>query len=57
VRTRQDALGRLHLRDVVTYQPRADSEPFQWYETAIFLAIAVALAGFCAWWLSRRRVA
>ena len=54
MRACQDALGRLHLRDVVTYQPRADSEPFQWYETAIFLAIAVALAGFCAWWLSRR---
>ena len=24
-------------------------------ETAIFLALALALAGFCFWWLGRRR--
>jgi hypothetical protein len=29
---------------------------FQWAETAIFAGLAVALAGFCVWWI-RRRVA
>ena len=26
----------------------------QWYETAIFLAAAPALAGLCFWWVRRR---
>jgi hypothetical protein len=30
---------------------------FQWYETAIFLALALILAGLCAWRISRRRLA
>lgn len=28
--------------------------PFQWIETAIFLALAGLLTGFCTWWLRRR---
>jgi hypothetical protein len=50
----QASLGRLHLRQVVTYQPASRFWAFQWYETAIFLALALALAGFCFWWIRRR---
>jgi hypothetical protein len=53
----QGALGRLHLRQLVTYQPASRYWAFQWAETAIFLALAVALAGFCYWWIRRRRLA
>ena len=50
-------LGRLHLRQVVTYQPASRYWALQWYETAIFLVAALALAGFCFWWVRRRRLA
>lgn len=50
-------LAPLHLRQLVTYQPASRFWAFQWYETGISLALALALAGFCAWWLSRRRLA
>ena len=53
----QRALGALHLRQVVTYQPASRYWAFQWTETALFLALAVALAGFCYWWVRRRRLA
>ena len=42
-------IGRLHLRELVTYLPASRYWTLQWYETAIFLAAAVALVGFCAW--------
>jgi len=50
-------VGRLHLRQLVTYQPASRYWAFQWYETAIFLALALALAGACFWWIRRRRLA
>jgi ABC-type transport system involved in multi-copper enzyme maturation permease subunit len=53
----QNALGRLNLRQLVTYQPASRYWAFQWYETAIFAALALALAGFCFWWIHRRRLA
>jgi hypothetical protein len=53
----QDALGRLHLRQVVTYQPASRYWALQWYETALFIGLAVVLTGFCFWWIRRRRVA
>ena len=49
-------VGRLHLRQLVTYQPASRYWTFQGYETAIFLALALALAGFCFWWIRRRRL-
>jgi hypothetical protein len=51
------AVGRLHLRQVVTYQPASRFWTFQWYETGIFLLLAVSLTGFCFWWIRRRRLA
>jgi len=50
-------VGRLHLRQLVTYQPASRYWAFQGYETAIFLALALALAGACFWWVRRRRLA
>ena len=47
-------IGRLHLRQIVTYEPASRFWDFQWAETAIFVGIAVALAGFCTWWVRRR---
>ncbi len=38
----------------VTYQPTSRYWPIQWTETAICLALALALAGFCYWRLGRR---
>jgi hypothetical protein len=40
--------------ELATYQPAHRYWAFQWSEFAIFLALALALAGFCLWWLGRR---
>jgi ABC-2 family transporter protein len=37
----------LHLRQTVTYQPASRYWTFQWVETAIYLALALLLAGLC----------
>ena len=42
------------IRETVTYQPASRYWAFQWTETAIYLALALALAGYCFWRLSRR---
>jgi hypothetical protein len=39
----------------VTYQPASRYWAVQWYETAIFLGLAVILAGICFWQIRRRR--
>ncbi len=49
-------LATQHLRRQITYQPASRYWAFQWYETAIFLALALALAGFCVWWVRHRRL-
>lgn len=49
-----NALGRLHLRQVATYQPASRYWPLQWAETWLFLALALLLACFCFWWIRRR---
>ena len=43
------------IREDITYQPPSRYWPLQWIETGIFLALALALAGFCFWRLDRRR--
>jgi predicted small integral membrane protein len=45
-----------HLRRHITYQPASRYWAFQWTETAIFLALALALAGFCVWRIRYRRL-
>jgi len=47
------AISRLHLLQIVTYQPASRYWAFQWYETAIYVALALALAGFCFSWARR----
>jgi ABC-2 family transporter protein len=47
------AIGRMHLRQVVIYQPASRYWAFQWYETAIYIALALALAGLCYLWARR----
>jgi hypothetical protein len=47
-------IDSLHLRQVVTYQPLSHYWPLQFIETGVFLAAALALSGFCFWWIRRR---
>jgi hypothetical protein len=42
------------IRVAVTFQPTSRYWAIQWTETAIYLALALALAGFCFWRLGRR---
>jgi hypothetical protein len=44
----------VHYRQLLTVQPAGRYWPFQAYETAIFTAAALLLAGACMWWLRRR---
>ncbi len=48
------ALARLHLRQVVTYQPASRYWAFQCAETGLYLVLALLLAGFCLWRVGRR---
>ena len=50
------SVGRLHLRQLVTYQPAGRYWSFQWYEIAIFMALALLLVAYCFWRVSRRRL-
>ena len=43
----RDCLGRHGIREAITYQPASRYWPFQWTETAIYLALALALTGYC----------
>jgi len=47
-------MARHGYRQLVTYQPASRFWAFQWYETAIFVAMAACLAGFCFWWIRNR---
>jgi hypothetical protein len=50
-------LAAQHLRRQISYQPASRFWAFQAYETAIFAALALALAGICVWWIRLRRLA
>ena len=43
------------IRIAESYQPASHYWPLQWSETGMFLALALALAGYCFWRLNRRR--
>jgi hypothetical protein len=47
------AFASLHAQLLVTYQPASRYWPLQGYETAIALALALALAGTCLWKVRR----
>jgi hypothetical protein len=47
-------IDRLGYRQQLTYQPSSRFWPFQWYETGIYTALTLGLAGFCFWWIRRR---
>jgi hypothetical protein len=42
------------IREAVSYQPASRYWAFQWTEAAIYLALALALAGYCFRRLGRR---
>jgi hypothetical protein len=48
-----DCLGRHGIREAITYQPANRYWRFQWTETAIYLTLALAMAGYCFRRLSR----
>jgi hypothetical protein len=50
-----DCLASNGIRVAITYQPASRYWTFEWTETAIYLALALALTGYCFWLLSRRR--
>jgi hypothetical protein len=52
----QDCVTKLSAsyHEVVTYQPAHRYWTFQWYETAIYVAAALFLAGFSFWWIRDR---
>jgi hypothetical protein len=43
------------IRVAESYQPASHYWPLQWSETGMFLALALALTGYCFWRLNRRR--
>jgi hypothetical protein len=42
-----DCLAGHGIREAISYQPASRYWRFQWTETAIYLALALALAGYC----------
>ncbi|MFE4212824.1 transporter [Streptomyces sp. NPDC056844] len=42
------------FRQQVSYQPAGNFWTLQWVETGLYLGLALALTGFCAWWIRRR---
>ena len=48
------SLARFHFRELISYEPASRFWTFQWVETGIFVALALALAGLCIGWLIRR---
>jgi hypothetical protein len=43
-----------HYHELVIYQPASRYWTFQWFETTIFVAAAVILAGLSLWWVRHR---
>jgi ABC-type transport system involved in multi-copper enzyme maturation permease subunit len=50
-----NSLNKLHLRQLITYQPASRYWPMQWLELAIYLVLAAGLGLVCVWQVRRRR--
>jgi len=50
-----NSLNRLHLRQLVTYQPASRFWPLQWMETGIYFVLAAGLGALCTWRIRQRR--
>ncbi|MFF9572056.1 hypothetical protein [Streptomyces sp. NPDC014685] len=48
------ALTKAGYRQQVAYQSAGNFWTLQWVETGLCLGLALALTGFCAWWIRRR---
>ncbi|MFD3373750.1 MULTISPECIES: transporter [unclassified Streptomyces] len=46
-------LGAQGYQQQVTYQPAGNFWALQWAETGLYLGLALALTGFCVWWIRR----
>jgi hypothetical protein len=49
-----DRFARLGYRQLVTYQPAGRFWSLQLYETVVYLALALLVAGLCTWWIRHR---
>lgn len=49
-----DCARHFGLRNLLSYQPASRYWSFQWDETAIFFALALALGAVSLWWVRRR---
>ncbi|MFE7216241.1 transporter [Streptomyces sp. NPDC057611] len=47
-------LGASGYQQQVTYQPAGNFWALQWAETGLYLGLALALTGFCVWWIRRQ---
>jgi ABC-type transport system involved in multi-copper enzyme maturation permease subunit len=50
-----NSLNKLHLRQLITYQPASRYWPMQWLELAIYLVLAAGLGALCTWQIRRQR--
>jgi hypothetical protein len=50
----QECVNHFDLRTLVTYLPIDHYWKLQWYETAFYIVLALALTGFGYWWVRRR---
>ncbi|MGB8940611.1 MAG: transporter [Streptomyces sp.] len=48
------ALANAGYQQRVTYQPANNFWTLQWAETCLYLGLALALVGFCTWWIRSR---
>jgi len=55
VNSLHDCVARIgtSFHEVVTYQPASRYWPLQWYELALYVGAALALAGLCLWLVRR----
>jgi hypothetical protein len=49
------ALAGHGIREAIRYQPASRYWPLELTETAMFLVLALGLAGFAFWWFDRRQ--